>query len=215
MNKIAIISTNPALKETLKEYLSPENFLISFRTLDDLDEALENIIIVDFISVEEARNTNLKREYHFKMVPILGILNQSILPSLNLPGMIDDFILDNFTSEELNLRIKLLLWRAYGIDTENIIQIQDLIIDLAKHKVLIDYEPVDLTYMEFKLLLFLVSNKNRVFSREYILERVWGYNYYGGDRTVDVHVRRLRSKLAPKYGQFIETVRNVGYKFNI
>ena len=124
------------------------------------------------------------------------------------------FILETVSSEEFILRIKLLMLRIYGINTEDNIQIHGLTIDLAQHKVLVDFKQIDITYMEFKLLQFFATNQNRAFSRNYILEMVWGYDYYGGTRTVDVHVRRLRSKLGNKYGQYIQTVRNVGYKFS-
>ena len=86
-------------------------------------------------------------------------------------------------------------------------------IDLARCEVSVNDEPVLLTFKEYELLKFLASNKDRVFTRESLLNKVWGYDYYGGDRTVDVHIRRLRSKIEDSTHTFIETVRNVGYKF--
>ena len=87
-----------------------------------------------------------------------------------------------------------------------------LVIDLERYTVTIDGEPVDLTYKEYELLVFLSSNPGKPFTREALLNRVWGYDYYGGSRTVDVHIRRIRAKVERRE-EFIETVRNVGYRF--
>ena len=86
-------------------------------------------------------------------------------------------------------------------------------IDTARCEVTVAGRPVLLTFKEYELLRFLASNPGRVFSRDSLLNRVWGYDYFGGDRTVDVHVRRLRSKIEPLGYSFIETVRNIGYRF--
>ena len=88
-----------------------------------------------------------------------------------------------------------------------------LIIDLARCEVTVSGVTVELTFKEYELLKFLASNKGRVFTREALLNKVWGYDYYGGDRTVDVHIRRLRSKIEVSDYSFIETVRNIGYRF--
>ena len=88
-----------------------------------------------------------------------------------------------------------------------------LVIDLASYKVFLDGSPVELTYKEYELLRFLASHPDRVFRREALLDKVWGYDFYGGARTVDVHIRRLRSKLEHGGHTFIETVRSVGYRF--
>ena len=86
-------------------------------------------------------------------------------------------------------------------------------LNLETYQAAIDGRPLDLTYMEYELLKFLSSNPGRVFTRETLLSRVWGYEYYGGARTVDVHIRRLRAKLGEEYAGLIQTVRSVGYKF--
>ena len=85
-------------------------------------------------------------------------------------------------------------------------------INFATYQVHVDNEPIDLTYMEYELLKFLATHRGRVFTRQTLLSRVWGYDYFGGTRTVDVHVRRLRAKLG-EHANVIQTVRNVGYKF--
>ncbi|MEW5820410.1 MAG: response regulator transcription factor [Cyanobacteriota bacterium] len=214
MNRIAIISTNEKLKETFKEYLSVQNYLIIFSTIDEINESIASLIIIDLSTITEARNKNIKKEYFLKTVPVLASINNETLTKFYVGCNADDFILENASKEELITRVKFLMAKVYGITSSETVEIQGLIIDLAEHKVLINFKPIDLTYMEFKLLQFFATNPNRVFSRNHILERVWGYDYYGGTRTVDVHVRRLRSKLGYKYEQFIQTVRNVGYKFS-
>ena len=89
----------------------------------------------------------------------------------------------------------------------------DLLLNLETSQAAVDGRPLDLTYMEYELLKFLVSHPGKVFSRETLLSRVWGYDYFGGARTVDVHVRRLRSKLGEEYANLIQTIRSVGYSF--
>ena len=93
------------------------------------------------------------------------------------------------------------------------VQYEALVLNLETYQAAIDGQPLDLTYMEYELLKFLASNPGRVFTREILLSRVWGYEYYGGARTVDVHIRRLRAKLGEEHAGMIQTVRSVGYKF--
>ena len=96
---------------------------------------------------------------------------------------------------------------------KDLIECGDLIIDLGKCEVSLSGRSVALTFREYELLRFLASNKRKVFTRETLLNKVWGYDYYGGDRTVDVHVRRLRGKIEGRGHSFIDTVRNIGYRF--
>lgn len=105
------------------------------------------------------------------------------------------------------------LARRQGSAGKQVVRAGDLAIDTEKYEVRVSGRPVDLTYREYQLLLFLATHPERVFSREALLDQVWGYDYFGGTRTVDVHVRRLRSKLEDANHQFIETLRNVGYRF--
>ena len=96
---------------------------------------------------------------------------------------------------------------------EDIIKIDSMTINLATYQVYLDDEPVDLTLMEYSLLSFLATHPNRAYSREVLLHRVWGFEYCGGTRTVDVHIRRIRSKVGPQIAGHITTVRGVGYLF--
>jgi len=129
------------------------------------------------------------------------------------PGVeLDDFLLTPVDPDELRLRVARALWERTGADDGARLRRGGLIIDLERYTVTIDGEPVDLTYKEYELLVFLASNPGKPFTREVLLNRVWGYDYYGGSRTVDVHIRRIRAKVERRE-EFIETVRNVGYRF--
>ena len=111
------------------------------------------------------------------------------------------------------MRINQLLRKARGMKDSELIKCDGLVIDLAKCEVTVDGRVVGLTFKEYELLRFLASNRGRVYTREALLDKIWGYDYYGGDRTVDVHIRRLRSKIEDSKHTFIETVRNIGYRF--
>ena len=126
---------------------------------------------------------------------------------------IDDFSFLPCSPSEIMTRIRRLLKVGPGADTEGLIHSGDLSLDLAKYELCVGERLVDLTFKEFELLRFLVAHPGRVYTREALLSHVWGYDYYGGTRTVDVHVRRLRSKIEDASHTFIETVRNVGYMF--
>ena len=145
---------------------------------------------------------------------ILLLLNAGQLGQLELRDeLFDDFVLTPFRHQELEARLKHLFW-SQGIDSRGeIIAHGDLVINIETYQAVISGRPLDLTYMEYELLKFLVSHPGKVFSRETLLSRVWGYDYFGGARTVDVHVRRLRSKMGEEHANLIQTVRSVGYSF--
>ncbi|MEX0991167.1 MAG: winged helix-turn-helix domain-containing protein [Actinomycetota bacterium] len=123
----------------------------------------------------------------------------------------DELIRPEATESELRLRLSLLRRRGGGGD-EGDVRLGSLTLNTQTYRVAVDGRPMDLTYKEFELLRFLASRPGRVFTRESLLREVWGYDFYGGARTVDVHVRRLRAKLGPEHEHLIETVRGVGYR---
>lgn len=127
--------------------------------------------------------------------------------------LFDDFCLLPVHPAELEARVRHLLWRTGAEPQADVIQYRELLLNVATYQASIAGRPLDLTYMEYELLKFLAQNPGKVFTREVLLNRVWGYEYYGGARTVDVHVRRLRAKLGEEYASMIETVRSVGYRF--
>ena len=161
---------------------------------------------------------NIAREYiqEIKLrtsLPIIALVAEKLLEDLDVDQNIDDFISSPYNTSELALRIKRILKREVVPDHHETINCEDLLIDLASCEVSVAGKKVELTFKEYELLKFLAGNSGRVFTREALLDKIWGMDYFGGDRTVDVHIRRLRSKIE-KHGQsFIETVRNIGYRF--
>src|SRR6478752_8769968 len=146
--------------------------------------------------------------------PILGVLTEGGLIALSAEWTVDDIVLDTAGPAELDARLRLAVdRRAAESDTTEQVDIGDLTIDESTYSARLSGTALDLTYKEFELLKFLAQHPGRVFSRSHLVQEVWGYDYFGGTRTVDVHVRRLRAKLGPEHEQMIGTVRNVGYKF--
>ncbi len=144
-------------------------------------------------------------------VPIVALVNSENLTQLADYLGVDDFIFWPYDDKELAFRTKRLLQR--NVKEDELIRAGDLNIDLANCEVRVEGKVVELTFKEYELLKFLAKEPGRVFTREALLNKVWGYDYFGGDRTVDVHVRRLRSKIELSGQIFIETVRNIGYRF--
>jgi two-component system, OmpR family, alkaline phosphatase synthesis response regulator PhoP len=132
------------------------------------------------------------------------------------PALLDahELLVTPFRAEELAARIARARRRASGVEAGDVVRVGTLELNLATYQVRIDGRPVDFAYMEYELLKFLVTHPGRVFSRESLLNAVWGYDYYGGARTVDVHVRRVRAKLGSEHAARIKTVRSVGYRFD-
>lgn len=131
------------------------------------------------------------------------------------PEMLDahELIVAPFTTAELSARIARARRQAHGVGEDEIVRSHSLELNLATYQVRVDAEPVDFTYMEYELLKFLMTHPRRAFSREALLSSVWGYDFYGGARTVDVHVRRVRAKLGSEHATKLKTVRRVGYRW--
>ena len=148
-------------------------------------------------------------------LPVLAIVSEQHLSSYDATLGFDDFLVHPYRPPELQARVRQCLWRfgKKATETPDVITSGDLILDLAKYEVYVAGRPIELTYKEYELLKFLATNSEKVFTRETLLNRVWGYDYYGGARTVDVHIRRLRSKIEDRDHVYIDTVRNVGYRF--
>jgi DNA-binding response OmpR family regulator len=147
--------------------------------------------------------------------PILLIVTEGGLAAVTSEWGIDDVILAAAGPAEVDARIRLVIGRAAAAaSADTSIQTSGITIDEASYSAKVGGRPLDLTYKEFQLLHFFATHPSRVFTREQLLSEVWGYDYFGGTRTVDVHVRRLRAKLGD-LEQLIGTVRNVGYRFNV
>lgn len=145
----------------------------------------------------------------------LAVLRSEQLASFDFTAGFNDFIVYPAVADEIVTRVRRAIWLKSGVESDNTLRAGDLLIDLSSYKVSVGGRPIDLTYKEYELLRFLATNRDKVFTREALLNRVWGYDFYGGARTVDVHIRRLRSKIEDAAHTFIETVRNVGYRFHL
>ncbi|SDT80922.1 response regulator transcription factor [Actinoplanes derwentensis] len=147
--------------------------------------------------------------------PLIALVREAGLAAVGVDWCIDDFVLTTVGPAEVAARLSMLVGRR-GLESaagEQMIHIGDLTIDPHSYTTRLRGESLALTYKEFELLKFLAQQPGRVFSRDQLLREVWGYDYFGGTRTVDVHVRRLRAKLGPRCETMIGTVRQVGYKF--
>jgi len=148
-----------------------------------------------------------------KPITAVALLSRETIDILSPTTNVDDFILEPWDASEALIRAKRILRRTNLVDDSELIRCGDLVIDKATCEVSISGKLIELTFKEYELLIFLASNRGRVFTREALLDRVWGYDYFGGDRTVDVHIRRLRSKIEDAHHTFVDTIRNIGYKF--
>ncbi|MFD4295174.1 winged-helix domain-containing protein [Rhodococcus sp. NPDC058532] len=148
-------------------------------------------------------------------IPVVAVLTEGGLVAVNSDWGLDDILLPGTGPAELDARLRLLVGRSGGDASQEAsgkITLGELTIDEGTYTARLRGRPLDLTYKEFELLKYLAQHAGRVFTRAQLLQEVWGYDFFGGTRTVDVHVRRLRAKLGPEYESLIGTVRNVGYK---
>jgi len=146
-------------------------------------------------------------------IALIALMSREKLNGFDFSTAIDDFVVKPWEANEVTARIKRILRQKGGMESEDVIRCGDLVIDSDKCEVSLSGKPIILTFKEYQLLKFLANNKGKVFTRDVLLDKVWGWDYYGGDRTVDVHIRRLRSKIEDKDHSFIETVRGIGYRF--
>jgi len=153
-----------------------------------------------------------RRDPPFKPILLVITYNQ-LMQVERFDGLFDELCLSPIVPLEFELRVKLMIKRTMKSKKPGTIEYGPLSIDLDTYQAAIAGKVLDLTYMEYELLRFLASHPGKVFTREVLLARVWGYEYYGGARTVDVHIRRLRAKLGEEYANLIQTVRSVGYRF--
>ncbi len=145
---------------------------------------------------------------------VLAIIRSEQLASLDPILSLDDFIVLPASHEEVAWRMQRALRQKTADQDTDQVRCGDLTIDQASYKVFLGNRTIDLTFKEYELLRFMALNQDKVCTREMLLSRVWGYDFYGGGRTVDVHIRRLRSKIEDRGHTFIETVRNVGYRLH-
>jgi DNA-binding response OmpR family regulator len=208
MMTVSIITKNISVKERLQVDLTALGYSVGIPTAEVAD-----ICVVDEDSLER-----LSKDPRSVIIALASAGSRNHLDG-SLKNLLDadDILMMDYNIDELSLRLQLAQLRHGAGDVEieideNVIQENGIAINFETYEVWLDGKTIDLTFKEYELLKCLMTHKGRVYSRNQLLNDVWGYDYYGGARTVDVHIRRLRSKLG-RYESLVETVRNVGYRF--
>ena len=155
----------------------------------------------------------LSKDEALAEIPRLIVTEKKALAGLDYCRLAADILLIPYSKTELAMRIQMLLWRNHKVEPSRRVMAEELTIDLSTYEVTVDGKLVDLTFKEYELLRYLATHLGRVYSRRELLSRVWGEDYYGGSRTVDVHIRRIRSKIETGGKVYIQTVHGVGYRF--
>ncbi len=219
--KLLIITESSKGINGLSSELARKGFVCSVTTaqngvIEQITEQNPDLVMLEMNgrAADSGISALPQRIKRVRPLPIIALINKENLGHLDINlKSVDDFLIKPGDLNELVLRLKRLLDNGSGTDSSELIKCGDLVIDLAQCEVTLNNRLVELTFKEYELLRLFASHQGRVFTRDALLNRVWGYDYFGGDRTVDVHIRRLRSKIEDASHIFIETVRNIGYRF--
>lgn len=220
--KVLLISDSDDLKALHQALKDSPHFVSRQAAPKEVGADLAAKIKPDLLVLSVSGGSNLlsaceriKTEKSLADLPLFAALDMKELahPSFQPPAGVYDVFTRPLRVEECVARLVMAYKKFHRITDKNVIVSGDLEIDVSRYEVRVGGDKVDLTYTEYQLLKFLASHPGQVFDRDALLNKVWGYEYFGGARTVDVHVRRLRSKIEIKKRAFIETVRNIGYKF--
>lgn len=215
--KILVVDDESLIRDVIKEYLILEGFEVD--EASDGDEAVNKVLVNDYsliimdIMMPKKDGFQACREIKaIKDIPfiMLSARSEEFDKLIGFELGIDDYVTKPFSPKELVARVKALIKRSYGENA--LLRYGDLVINDKAHEVTINNEKIYLTPKEYDLLKYFVTNKNVALSREQLLSNVWGFDFYGDDRTVDTHVKTLRKSLG-EYGNYITTVRGIGYKF--
>lgn len=221
MHKLVVISDDSERVKGLNDALSSKGF--SCFTNDSFDNGATtkeaDLVILDMTRSSNSELDDREREQIGRMkrgriLPIIALIDREMIEGLGSYQFIDDFVVEPWALPELAIRIQRVLKKTKSGHFEDVTRRGDLTIDTSQCVVTQSGEPINLTFTEYELLKLMMLNKGKVYSRENLLNAVWGYNYFGGERTVDVHIRRLRSKIEDADHTYIETVRNLGYRFD-
>lgn len=192
-------------------------FLTPGQLPGELDAAREvGVMPALIVLVDEVERTaeQLSADDRMNAVPAVVVADPQRLATGGYSGVGHELVVHPWSEVELEVRVARARRAVSGPDTDELIVTGSLELNTATYQVTVDGQPIGFTYMEYELLKFLVTNPDRVFSRDALLANVWGYDYYGGARTVDVHIRRLRAKLGQEHAPRIRTLRSVGYRWD-
>ena len=219
MYTVCILSPNEAPSPELMQCLEQEDVACIVGPdaqggPDQSSGGVPDLVLLEMAPADDEAAQLLVEQGRALRVPLMAVLSAERLAGFDFSVGADDFIVFPWWSGELTARVRQLLERQHKTtDAPGVIRAGDLVIDPNRYDVYLAGRKVLLTFKEYELLKLLAANPGHVYSRDRLLDQVWGYQYFGGTRTVDVHVRRLRSKIEDATHTFIETVRNVGYRF--
>jgi DNA-binding response OmpR family regulator len=213
LQKVVVVAKQTDEMVKLCAELNKHGYQCAFTDSNDAMESItENnagLLLIEFTGTPEVE-TLCRYFRKEKDLPVIALVSTDKLDKLI--DLVDDFAVKPYNSKELATRIKHLIRKDSDVPTAQI-RTAGITIDPDKYEVYVDGKLVSLTFKEYELLKFLASHPGRVFTRDTLLNQVWSQDYFGGDRTVDVHIRRLRSKIEDPDHVYIETVRNIGYRF--
>lgn len=219
--KILLVSHNIENINTISHILEDSGFEIALSKISDYaDKGPEknDLIVLDISNLDIKNHSDyadfLKVTGKYDVIKLLIMNTNQVEDFLNYGIKFNDVLFLDRLKEEFLPRVRLLLGFEKNIIPKNSLVVSQLILNLDKYELTVNGFAVELTYKEYELLKILLENQNKVFSRNKLLSVVWGYDFYGGSRTVDVHMRRLRSKLGSPYNLMLKTIRNVGYMFS-
>ena len=220
MDSLLWIGPQGPESKRIKAHLLKQGFHVLAADWDDLDRLEEGkgrfqLALLD-VSIGGRLQPLLERirsKTFGKDLPLVVLIKENQTQEMASLQGLEDFSVVPAPPEAVEARIRFVLGRLNHLAPGTGKRIGGLELNVDRYEVLLDGEPLELTYKEFELFKFLVTHPGRVFSRDQLLNQVWGYNFIGGTRTVDVHIRRLRAKLGPKHASLVDTIRNVGYKF--
>ena len=220
--KVLVVDDESRMRKLVKDFLSKKGYIVL--EAGDGEEAVDifmnnkdiGLIILDVMMPKMDGWETCKEIRKFSQVPIIMLTAKSDERDelLGFELGIDEYITKPFSPKILVSRVEAILRRTSDVPADSVISAGGITMDLAAHIVTIDGEPIELSYKEFELLNYFMVNKGVALSREKILNNVWNYDYFGDARTIDTHVKKLRSKLKDK-GDYIKTIWGMGYKFEV
>lgn len=223
MDRILIVDDESNIRELIKKYAQFENYIVDEATngLEAIKKATENhydLIIMDVMMPELdgfSAIKEIRKEYDIPAI-VLSARGEEYDKLHGFDLGIDDYVVKPFSPKELIMRVNAVLHRyrsSVDVPKEtNIWKYNDMVIDLSARIVKINNVRIEMTPKEYNLLVYLINNENKAITREQILSQIWGYDFFGDDRTLDTHMKLLRKKIG-EYGQCIITLRGIGYRF--
>lgn len=216
--KILVVDDEDMIREVIKEYLINEKYEVvesnnGIDALDKLNTSNFDMLVLDIMMPKMDGFSLLEKLPKEKKIPtiVLSALGEELDKLKGFDLGIDDYLTKPFSPKELVARIKAISNRVNKV--MDVYEYNDLLVNFSSHTIKIDKKDIEVTPKEFEILTYLINNKNIAISREQLLSNIWGYDFFGDDRTVDTHIKMLRSNLG-KYRDLIITVRGVGYKFS-